>query len=272
MTAAQPFQAAIEALRQHAPAGVELAIVLGSGLSDAASMLREAVHVPATSLTGYPQAAVAGHAGIISLGTLGRLGLVVFRGRTHYYERGSVSEILAPIHIAHGLGARFVILTNAAGGIRRSFAPGDLMLIEDQLNFTFRTLPPSSRGALSHLTMVYDPLLVQMAHKVGHRLGIALHQGVYAGVLGPSYESAAEIGMLARAGADAVGMSTVLEASEARCRGIKVLGLSLITNRATGTGDGPARHEEVTMVGEQAAIRVTKLLVGLAEALEGGSP
>jgi len=269
MTGDHPYQATIDALREHAPAGVELAIVLGSGLSNAADMLRKAVHVPTSKLADYPQAGVPGHAGMISLGAVGRLGLVVYRGRTHYYERGSISEILAPIHVAHGLGARFVILTNAAGGIRRSFAPGDLMLIEDQLNFTFRTLSHSSPGMPSRLPLLYDPILVQLAHNVAQRLGIALQQGVYAGVLGPSYESAAEIGMLARAGADAVGMSTVLEASEARRRGMRVLGISLITNRATGTGGGPAQHDEVTMVGEQAAIRVGKLLRGLAEALRG---
>jgi purine-nucleoside phosphorylase len=215
MTPSHNFQEAIDVLRKTAPGGVDLAVVLGSGLSDAVGMLRGAEHISAGTLPGYPRAGVAGHAGIISLAAVGKLRLIVFRGRTHIYERGSVPEVLAPVHVAYGLGARWIVLTNASGGIRSSFVPGDVMLIEDHLNFTFRALPHSAQEISRRRSGIYDRALLEVAREEARKQGITLHQGVYAGVLGPSYETASEIAMLLRVGADAVGMSTVLEAEEA---------------------------------------------------------
>ena len=252
-------QQAIDKLRGIAPAGVDLAMVLGSGLGDAAGV-HQATEIPVSDLPGYPHAGVPGHAGTVAFAEISGLRLMIFKGRIHVYERGSVAEVLAPVQIAHELGARILLLTNAAGGIHRSLKPGDLMLIEDLLDFSFRSLPPGDWPAARRPVDIFDRGLLRIARQAADSLGLPVHEGVYAGVLGPTYETAAEISMLSRAGADAVGMSTVLEAQEAVRRRMRVMGLSLITNRATGTGDLPPRHDEVTAVGRQASDRVAKLL------------
>jgi len=262
-----PLNEATELLRQVAPEGVDLALVLGSGLSDALQSLKFREDVPTSSLPGYPHSTVPGHAGAVSFAQLGSLRLIVFRGRVHYYEWGSVQNVLAPIRVAKGLGARAVLLTNAAGGIRPSFVPGELMLIEDHLNLTFRSIQQHNTGSRRGGQVIYAPELVTLGSEVARELGMCVAHGVYAGVLGPSYESAAEIGMLGRFGVDAVGMSTVLEAEEARAAGMKVVGVSLITNRATGTSALPPSHEDVTAVGQRASSDVARLVEGLIRRL-----
>ena len=136
----------IGTLRSHAPAGIDLAIVLGSGLGDAAAVIQGPEELPLSLLPGFPHASVAGHRGMIVLGKLGEVRVLAFSGRSHYYERGSVREVLAPVQLARGLGAKVIVLTNAAGGIRPDLSPGDLMLIEDHLNFTFLSLPSAALG------------------------------------------------------------------------------------------------------------------------------
>ena len=204
---------------------------------------------------------------MIALGTHSGVHCIVFKGRSHYYERGSVEEVLAPVRVASGLGARTIVLTNAAGGIRSNLEPGDIMLIEDHLNLTFLAPPLRSLPNAGHRGRIYDPRLLATALRVVEELGISIPLGIYAGVLGPSYETAAEITMLSRIGADVVGMSTVLEAEEAAQRGMRVLGLTLVTNRATGTGDTRPSHDEVTLMGSQAAKQVGRILEGIVRAV-----
>ena len=267
MNRALDVERVVGKLRSHAPAGIDLAIVLGSGLGEAAALIQGPEEIPLSLLPGFPQAGVAGHGGKIVLGKLGGVRALVFKGRSHYYERGSVREVLAPVQVARGLGAKVIVLTNAAGGIRRDLSPGDLMLIEDHLNFTFLGLPSAMLGEFRGTKQIYDPTLLAGALQVSRQLGINLHRGVYAGVLGPSYETAAEVAMLSRIGADAVGMSTVLEAEEASRNGQRVLGLSLISNLATGTSKTPHSHDEVTQMAGLAAEQVGRLLEGLGRAL-----
>jgi purine-nucleoside phosphorylase len=242
-----------------------LSLVLGSGLGDAvAGDVNPDQEFAFEALPGFPPPSVPGHAARLVVGTLYGVPTAVFRGRVHYYEgRGMASTTLIP-RLAAALGIRTLVLTNAAGGLNPSFQVGSLMLIEDHINF-MGVNPlmgwrfPDGRPAFVDLSRVWDPGLRETAERVARREGITLRRGVYVALSGPSYETRAETAMLARLGADAVGMSTVPEAVGAAALGLTVMGISCITNVA-GTD---ASHEEVLQAGKGAAKDLRALLAGV---------
>jgi purine-nucleoside phosphorylase len=242
----------------------ELMIVLGSGLSGVAGALRDAVEIPFEDLPGFPAPSVAGHAGRFLGGSVSGRRVLVQAGRFHLYEGHPTDVVCAPVRAAHHLGVRKVIFTNAAGGLGRHLPPGSLMLIEDHVSVGCASPLVGPRRddevRAPDMTFPYDRALGALALESAARLGISLARGVYAAVPGPSYETPAEIRALARLGADAVGMSTVPEVVAARALGMSCLAISLITNFASGVGEGALSHEEVTSVGRAAGGRLGALL------------
>jgi purine nucleoside phosphorylase len=277
---------------------VRAALILGSGLGAAAGQIKIEKEIPAVDLFGTGGGGVAGHAGRVVVGTLEGIGLIAFLGRVHLYEGRPAADLMLPVLLSHLLHARVLLLTNAAGGLQPEMRPGDLMVISDQINLTGRVVStpayaagvsgaPSSglsraggSGGRNTATTVtpmaeawgrargfnltrrdlYDPLLADALVRSAFTAGVKAHRGVYAGGLGPSYETAAEIGMLRRFGADAVGMSTVLEALAGWQLGMAVGGISVITNLATGMSASKLSHEEVTAGADIASKNVRALL------------
>jgi purine-nucleoside phosphorylase len=243
-----------------------VALILGSGLGGFADTIKHREVVPAADVPHYPRSTVPGHKGVLVFGELGQISILAFQGRVHLYETGATESVTYPVRLAHALGAKTLIVTNAAGGINRRFEPGDLMLIADQLSFTASDRSmyvPPTRG----VQLPYSPHLIDTALNVAGRLAIPVHRGVYAGVRGPSYETAAEVAMLDRIGADAVGMSTVPEVETAATLGMQVLGISCITNKATGIGTTRLSHDDVTVVANKVKADFTKLLTGIIHSL-----
>ncbi len=245
----------------------EIAIVLGSGLGAVADRVTDAVRIGYSDIPGFFAPTVEGHRGELVAGTFGGRQVIVQSGRFHMYEGHTADEAALPVRVFGALGARFLIVTNAAGGIRQSFAPGTVMLIRDHLNLTGRTpldgpvLPGEQR--FPDMSIAYDAKLRRVALETAARDGMPLEEGVYAGLLGPSYETPAEILWLERAGADAVGMSTVLEVIAARARRMKVLGFSTVTNLAAGRVVGKLSHAEVMEVAAHVGDRVGRLMEGV---------
>jgi purine-nucleoside phosphorylase len=235
----------------------EIAIILGSGLGGLADEIEDAVRVPYADIPGFPEATVVGHAGALVSGNLSGRRVLALSGRFHMYE-GHPSALAAfPVRVLHELGARTLFASNAAGGIRRDLAAGDLMIIEDHLNLTFTNplIGSLQEGdtRFPDMSDPYDRKLRALLHSIGDRLGIPLKEGVYASLIGPSFETRAEVRMLETLGADAVGMSTVPEVIVARAMGMRVAAMSCITNAATGTSDAPVLHAEVLDVTARAA-------------------
>jgi len=224
-------------------------IILGSGLGGLARRIANPVEIPFARVPGFPTATVVGHAGKLVAGALGGRPVVTLAGRFHMYEGHRAALAGFPVRVLHALGVRTLFVSNAAGGIRRSFRPGDLMLIRDHLNLMFRS---PLIGALEpgdirfpDMSAPYDGALAQQLRDTASALGIPLVEGVYGGLLGPSYETPAEVRMLGVLGADAVGMSTVPEVIVARALGMRVAGISCITNLASGISPHPLSHAEV---------------------------
>jgi purine-nucleoside phosphorylase len=226
------------------------AIVLGSGLGGLVNHIEHPTRVSYSDLPGVPLPSVNGHVGSLVHGLLGGREVVVLAGRLHLYEGHSVETTVLPLRIAHAMGARVLVLSNAAGGIRPDLTPGTLMLIRDHLNLTWHG---ESSGC-----DVYDAELADRMRATG----VPLAEGVYAAVLGPSYETRAEIRMLATLGADAVGMSTVTEALAARALGMRVVAVSCITNPAAGVSADRLSHADVLRVTERVAPRFERLITG----------
>lgn len=224
-----------------------LGMVLGSGLGDFADSLPNAISIATSSIPNYPRISVEGHKGRLVFAEVDKHEILVFQGRVHFYESDDLEAVLYPVRVAYDLGIRTLIVTNAAGGVNPSLAPGDLMVITDQINLTSLHLPSLIGKPISH-QMAYSRKLIQLAFHTGESHGLLLKKGVYAGVLGPSYETASEVEMIRRIGGDAVGMSTVMEVSLASSLGMEVLGISCITNRATGISSSRLSHDEVTEV------------------------
>lgn len=247
------------------------AIVLGSGLGGLATRLHAPVTIPYAEIPGFPPSTVAGHAGQLLAGTLSGRRVLAMAGRFHMYEGHDAALAAFPARVLHALGAPVLILSNAAGGVRRDFAPGTLMLIDDHLNLTFRNplIGPVEPGddRFPDMSAPYDPALRALARSVAQARGIALEEGVYAGLLGPAYETRAEVRMLAAFGADAVGMSTVPEVLVARALRMRVLGISCITNLAAGLSAAPITHAEVLETTAVAAERFEALVTGIVAAL-----
>lgn len=247
------------------------AIVLGSGLGGLADRIHAPIVIPYGEIPGFPRATVAGHAGQLLAGTLAGRPVLALSGRFHVYEGHEAALAAFPARVVHALGAPVLILSNAAGGIRPGFAAGTLMLIEDHLNLMFRN-PLIGRveagdERFPDMSEPYDPVLRALARRVADARGIALESGVYAALSGPSYETPAEVRMLGRLGADAVGMSTVPEVLVARAIGLRVLGVSCITNPGAGLSETAITHAEVIETTARAAARFEALVEGVVAAL-----
>jgi purine-nucleoside phosphorylase len=247
------------------------AIILGSGLGGLARRIESATVIPYAEIPGFPRSTVAGHAGQLLAGSLNGRRVLAMAGRFHMYEGHGAALAALPARVLHALGAPVMIVSNAAGGIRADFSPGTLMLIRDHLNLMFRNplIGPVEQGdtRFPDMSDPYDPALRALAHKVAAGLGVDLPDGVYAGLLGPSYETPAEVRMLRGLGADAVGMSTVPEVIAARAFGMRVLGISCITNLAAGLSPTAITHTEVIETTAQAAERFESLVSGVVAAL-----
>ena len=254
-----------------APRQPRVAVVLGSGLGFLGEQLKGAVRVPYARIPGFPQPTVLGHAGELIAGTLDDVPVIAQSGRFHLYEGHDAWTAALPVRVFATLGVKTLVVTNAAGGIRRTFRPGTLMLIADHLNLMFRNplTGPVEQGdeRFPDMSDPYDAELRALARRVAAERGIPLEEGVYAGLLGPSYETKAEIEMLKRIGADAVGMSTVPEVVAARARGIRCLGISTITNAAAGLGGPTLSHTEVLEASDTVGERLTTLVRGVVKAL-----
>lgn len=255
-------------LVRHGFGGAELALVLGSGLGAFADALDDARAVPYGELAGMPGSAVPGHAGRLVLGTLGGRRVIVQQGRVHLYEGWTPEVVTRACRAFVHLGCRAVVLTNAAGGLRPEWNPGTLMRVTDHLNLTGRA-PVGVAGTMAGSP--YDEELGRVLADAATRTQVPLESGVYAGLLGPTYETPAEVRMLAWMGADAVGMSTVLEAASARSAGARVAAISCITNHAAGISRVPLSHDEVMETGREAAGRFARLLEGAVPALAAAS-
>lgn len=245
----------------------EIGLVLGSGLGAFADRLEGAKSLPYDEIPHFPVSSVHGHAGRLVVGTLAGVRVVVMQGRVHGYEGYSAAEVVFPIRVLCRLGIRALVLTNAAGCVNAAWAPGDLMRITDHLNLSGRNPLEGPNDAslgprFPDLSTAYDPRLGAALDDAAQATGLALRAGVYACLLGPSYETPAEIRMLRTLGADAVGMSTVPEAIAAAHMGVPVAGVSCLTNMAAGILDQPLSHAEVT----ETADRVRDQFVGLLEA------
>lgn len=260
-------------IRSRASAIPTIALVLGSGLGDFGNHLSNVATFTAREIPHYPVSSVQGHAGRILFGTLEDSGrttaqLLVFQGRVHFYECNDLEKVVYPIRIARALGAKTLVVTNAAGGINRLFTPGDLMFIRDYINMTGENpLAGARHAAAKRILPAFDSGLLTIAKGVALEQTIRTTEGVYCWTKGPTYESAAEIRMMAVAGADAVGMSTVPEVIAASQLGMKTLGISCITNMATGISKEKLSHAEVTETANMVKARFTILLKEIMFAL-----
>jgi purine-nucleoside phosphorylase len=239
--ASRPYDESVRFLQGKLPGAPDVALVLGSGLGDYAERLPGRLTFPSGAIPSYPRSTVPGHRGQIVFAELAGKKLIAFQGRFHLYECNDIAIVLFPVALAAALGARTLIVTNAAGGINRLLSPGDLMLITDQIDMTLHSPGIPLRGGVTR--DLYDRDLAEHASALAAARGLPLRRGVYAAVKGPSYETAAEVEMLHRLGGDAVGMSTVKEVALAAALGMRVLGISCITNKATGIGGSKLNHE-----------------------------
>ena len=239
--------------------GAETAIVLGSGLSSLVDQATAECSIPYADFPDLPQPTIAGHAGRFTLGAIGGRPVIYALGRVHLYEGQTANAVAAGIRLLAASGVKRVILTNAAGCANPDFRPGSWMMIRDHLNLTGAT-PLLATPAFVDLTDAYSAKWRTQFAAAATRAGILLHEGVYAGVLGPQYETPAEVRMLRQSGADAVGMSTVLETIQARALGLEVAGFSCLTNWAAGIADNRLAHEDVLRTGAAAAQEFRRLL------------
>ncbi|HEV8116953.1 MAG TPA: purine-nucleoside phosphorylase [Thermoanaerobaculia bacterium] len=263
------LDAAAAAIRKNAKSPPKVGLVLGSGLGSFAGELASRVAIPFGEIAHFPvSSGVVGHAGEVVLGEVAGTPVVVLSGRIHYYEGRPMSDVVFPARVFGRLGVKAVVLTNAAGGVKLSFRPGDLMLINDHINaLGTNPLVGSNEEDLGprfpDMSVVYDAKLRAIVKSEARRLRIPLREGIYVGLHGPSYETPAEIRMWRKLGADAVGMSTVPEAIALRHMGVRVVGISTITNMAAGILKKPLNHVEVLETTRRVGSRFVKLLQAL---------
>ena len=265
--AEQPVRlAALEAaVRTRTDLVPSVGIVLGSGLGGLADDLADVVAIPFADLPGWPAATAPGHLGRLLLGRLAGVPVVMLQGRLHVYEGNDPGLVIQPVLLMGRLGARVVVLTNAAGGVNPDYGPGALMVVSDHINLTGRTplLGPNADEIgprFTDLTDVWSPRLRERLRAAFEAEAVPFGEGVYVGLLGPTYETPAEVRMLRTLGADAVGMSTVLEAIACRWAGIEVCGVSLITNAGAGYSGQPLSHDEVLEAGAEAGPRLARVI------------
>jgi purine-nucleoside phosphorylase len=243
-------------------------LILGSGLGVLADEVEQPLIIPYAEIPHFPQSTVAGHAGRLVIGTLNGTPVIAMQGRFHYYEGYSMSVITFPVYVMKRLGVETLIVTNAAGGMNRAFQPGDLMLITDHINLMGDNplIGPNLDEVgprFPDMSRAYTPELIRLAEQKAKELGISLQKGVYCAISGPTYETPAELIMLARLGADAVGMSTVPEVIVASHAGLRVLGISCITDMAIGEELEPLTHEQVVEVANRARPKLISLVKSL---------
>ena len=266
--------AAASYIRTLTPITPAVGIILGSGLGAFAAQVADAVAIPYADIPHFPQSTVVGHSGRLVLGTIAGVPVAVMQGRVHAYEGYPITDVVFPARVLGLLGCKTLIVTNAAGGIRSSLHPGELVVISDQINLTGHNAaagPNEPRFAalagagqrFFDMSTVYTPRLRALAVQQADALGFNLTEGVYLAVLGPSFETPAEIRAFRALGADLVGMSTVHEVIVARHMGLDVLGLSLVTNMAAGVVDQAIDHEDVLEIGRNAEAQFTSLLTAL---------
>ena len=257
--------AAARFIRSRAGREVRTALVLGSGLGAFADEVEGAESIPYGEIPGFARPTVEGHAGRLVVGEIGGAAVAVMQGRFHFYEGYALEEVTFPVRALGLLGVKSLVLTNAAGGLNNSYSEGSLIVISDHLNLmgTNPLLGPNDARfgpRFPDMTEVYDHEYVDAVIAEAKEMGLELRRGIYAALTGPSYETPAEIRMLRLLGADAVGMSTVPEAIVARQMGLRVLGLSCITNMAAGVLDKPINHEEVIETGARVRETFAELL------------
>jgi xanthosine phosphorylase len=271
--AAGPAPGALEVIRARAPGFLpRVALILGSGLSGIADALEDAIAIDYAELSGFPPASVEGHAGRLVLGRLAGVRLACLQGRVHLYEGVPAAALAVLPRTLKALGCELLILTNASGALRPELAPGSVVLIEDHINLLGQNPlagvnDPAIGPRFPDMSEVYDRALRDRLRKVARRVGVPLPSGVYLATLGPCFETPAEIRAFRALGADLVGMSTVPEAISARHCGLKVLGLSIVTNLAAGLAAAPLNHAETLAQAAGAAATLERLLTGLLEEL-----
>ncbi|HJU67973.1 MAG TPA: purine-nucleoside phosphorylase [Gemmatimonadaceae bacterium] len=250
-----------------------IAIILGSGLGQLADHIERATNIPYADIPGFPPSTVVGHAGRLVAGSIESCEVIALSGRFHLYEGHSAATAGLPVRVAHALGARILFVSNAAGGIRATLDPGDLMIIDDHINLMWRNplIGPVVDGdeRFPDMSAPYDRTLSSILREVAMETGIPVTDGVYAAMLGPSYETPAEVRMLRWMGADAVGMSTVPEVLTARAIGMRVAGVSCITNHAAGMTNQPLSHQEVLEVGVRVQDSFERLVRGFVGRVRG---
>jgi purine nucleoside phosphorylase I, inosine and guanosine-specific len=267
----QEIDAAAACVRGRISIQPQIALILGSGLGPLADEVESPAIIPTNEIPNWPVSTVQGHKGRLVIGRLMGKPILVLQGRAHYYEGYSMSRIGLPVRVMQRLGVRTVVLTNAAGGINPEFFAGDLMLITDHLSLLPMTGPNPLRGPnldefgprFPDMSEVYDKELLALAQQVSDGQNLNVRRGVYAGLSGPSFETPADCRFLRQAGADAVGMSTVPEAIVARHGGLRVLGISGISNKIDINGNNVASHEEVLEAGKIIVPKLSALIKGV---------
>ena len=270
-------QAAAGLIRTRSSLIPQVGIILGSGLGSFGEAVEDATVIPYSDIPHFPESQVAGHSGNLILGRIGATPVAVLQGRVHAYEGRPVAEVVFPTRVLGLLGCRSLIVTNAAGGIHPSFSTGQLVLITDHINLTGQNaaigpneprfaVTPGAGQRFFDMSDAYSPRLAAIAHRMAKKFGTPLPEGVYLAVLGPSFETPAEIRAFRKLGADLVGMSTVQEVIVARHMGMEVLGLSLVTNSAAGVSSDPIDHAEVLEIGRRVHEQFTELLTAIIPA------
>jgi purine-nucleoside phosphorylase len=271
------IDAAADFVRSRITIKPKVGLTLGSGLGNLAEMVKEPVIIPYKEIPGWPLSTIHGHAGQLVIGELFGATTLVMQGRAHYYEGYPMDVITLPVRVMRRLGIDTLILTNAAGAIKPEYQPGDVMLLTDHINLIGMAGLNPLRGPnlaefgerFPDMSQPYDRKLIAAARKVAQDNNIQLHEGVYACLAGPSFESPADLRFLQRVGADAVGMSTVPENIVARHAGMRVMGLSGISNKANLDGSTITTHEEVLEAGKVIVPKLTTIIRGVLEHLAG---
>lgn len=268
------LQEAVQTIEKKIETAPKVGLILGSGLGDLANEIEDAVKIKYTDIPYFPLSTVPGHAGQLVIGKLYGVNVMAMQGRFHYYEGYSMKEVTFPVRVMKGLGVETLVVTNACGGMNPGFEAGDLMVIEDHLNMTGanpligpndETLGPR----FPDMSRAYDPALITLVEKTADRLDIQVRKGVYAGITGPSFMTPAELKMLRTLGADALGMSTVPEVIVANHTGIKVLGISCITDMAIPEELEPLTHEQVVATADRTKPKFVKLVKEIVSGLKG---
>lgn len=265
---------AVQSIEKQVDVKPEVGLILGSGLGDLADEIEGAVKIKYEDIPYFPVSTVAGHAGQLVIGRLNGIPVVAMQGRFHFYEGYSMQEVTFPVRVMHGIGIEKLVVTNACGGINAGFQAGDLMIIEDHLNMT-GTNPligpndETSGPRFPDMSRAYNPELIRGTEKIADHLEIDVQKGVYAGISGPSFMTPAELKMLRTLGADAVGMSTVPEVIVANHAGVKVLGISCVTDMAIAEELEPLTHEQVVATADRTKPKFIKLVKEIVAGFKG---